>query len=165
MLRLAELLLDASMILITVAMVSTIAMLATQHGRLRSVAHEAAPAKELATVGGAPSSSSIQRDPLHDPVASPAQPHGVAWYNSRLIQLALVCLTVSLGARATVTGHAPFANQHEFAVAFAWGILCTYAYFEWRYQVRALGLLVLPVSLAMMARLRFSKLWSFVLAR
>ena len=143
MLRFAELFLDASMIFIAVALAGTILALATQHGRLREKARP-----ELATVGG-PAGAAPQ-DPLHDPLADAAPSRSLLWYTSRLVQLGLLCLTVSLVARSTVTGHAPFANQHEFAVAFAWGILCAQVWFEWRYRVRALALLVLPAALAMM---------------
>ncbi len=80
----------------------------------------------------------------------PHPPHGVIWYGSRLCQLGLVLLTGSLIARALATGHGPFANQHEFAVSFAWGIVAAWVYFEFRYAVRSLALAVLPVALAML---------------
>ncbi|MBW3084820.1 Cytochrome c biogenesis protein CcsA [Austwickia sp. TVS 96-490-7B] len=75
---------------------------------------------------------------------------GAAWLGSALGQVSLICLTASLWTRAAATGHGPFANQHEFAVSFAWGILAVYVYFEWRYRIRALALLVLPVTIAML---------------
>jgi cytochrome c-type biogenesis protein CcsB len=40
--------------------------------------------------------------------------------------------------------------MYEFSVAFAWGILAMYAYFERRYQQRALGLVALPIALALL---------------
>lgn len=46
----------------------------------------------------------------------------------------------------TVTGHGPFANQHEFAVSFTWGILVAYLVVELRYRMRALSIAVLPVA-------------------
>jgi ABC-type transport system involved in cytochrome c biogenesis permease subunit len=72
------------------------------------------------------------------------------WYGGRITQLGLLFLTASLVARTVVTGHGPFSNQYEFAVSFAWGMLAAYVYFEWRYRVRMLALLVLPITEAML---------------
>ncbi|WP_342122286.1 hypothetical protein, partial [Proteus mirabilis] len=80
----------------------------------------------------------------------PPSTPGLAWYGTRFAQLGLVFLTISLVARALVTGHGPFANQHEFAVSFAWGILAVYVYFEWRYRFRMLAVAVVPVAVAML---------------
>ena len=52
--------------------------------------------------------------------------------------------------REVVTGHGPFSNQHEFAVAFTTGIVVAYLFFLWRYRVRALALVVLPIAMGMM---------------
>lgn len=41
----------------------------------------------------------------------------------RLTAAAWGALTAGLLARAVGTGHAPYSNQYEFAVAFAWGVL------------------------------------------
>ena len=41
---------------------------------------------------------------------------------------------------AALTGHGPFANQHEFAVAFTWGILLVNLFFGLRYRIRMLSL-------------------------
>ena len=84
------------------------------------------------------------------PATPAATPRGVAWFGTWLGRSALVALTGSLAARAVATGHGPFANQHEFAVSFAWGMLAAYVYFEWRYAIRALALLVLPTTIAML---------------
>lgn len=75
---------------------------------------------------------------------------GVAWYGGKFVQLALILLTGSLVTRVFATGHAPFANQYEFAVSFAWGMILALIYFEWRYHVRTLTTVVLPVILAML---------------
>lgn len=76
-----------------------------------------------------------------------ASGHGVGWFASRLSEAALVLLTIGLITRTLATGHAPFANQYEFAVAFVWGIMAAYVFFEWRYQVKALALVALPVAI------------------
>ena len=52
--------------------------------------------------------------------------------------------------RAIATGHGPFANMYEFSMAFAFGILVAYVWFERRYHQRILALVALPVALAMM---------------
>ncbi len=59
-------------------------------------------------------------------------------------------LTASLFARIMVTGHAPFTNQHEFATSFAWGIMVSFLYFQWRYKVRSMALVVLPLVLVVL---------------
>jgi cytochrome c-type biogenesis protein CcsB len=71
-------------------------------------------------------------------------------YGTLLTYLALAFLTASLVFRTIATGHGPFANMYEFSIAFAWGTLAMYAYFEHRYHQRALGLIALPIALAML---------------
>ncbi len=64
--------------------------------------------------------------------------------------LSMLALTASLTFRSIHTGHGPFANQYEFSMAFGWGILVAYYWFERRYQQRILGLLALPVAFAIL---------------
>nr|NLD41819.1 c-type cytochrome biogenesis protein CcsB [Actinomycetales bacterium] len=64
--------------------------------------------------------------------------------------LALVAITAYIILRATVTGHGPFSNQHEFAMAFVWSIIAIYLYFEWRYHMRALSLVVIGVAMGLL---------------
>lgn len=75
---------------------------------------------------------------------------GLGWYATAFQITAVVLLTAYMGIRASITGHGPFANQHEFAVSFTWGILLANLYFEVRYRVRMLSLVVLPVAAAML---------------
>jgi cytochrome c-type biogenesis protein CcsB len=75
---------------------------------------------------------------------------GLGTYGTLLTYLALTFLTASLLFRTIATGHGPFANMYEFSIAFAWGTLVMYAYFERRYHQRVLGLIALPVALAML---------------
>lgn len=75
---------------------------------------------------------------------------GLTWYGSKFAQLALLTLTGSMIVRMFATGHPPFANHYEFAVSFAWGMILAQVYFEWRYRVRTLALVVLPVILGML---------------
>ncbi|MCL1838765.1 MAG: c-type cytochrome biogenesis protein CcsB [Propionibacteriaceae bacterium] len=70
----------------------------------------------------------------------------VASFTTAFTIIAFVLVTAYLGMRMAITGHGPFSNQHEFAVAFTWGILAAYLVALWRYKVRMLALLVLPVA-------------------
>ena len=71
-------------------------------------------------------------------------------YATIMTWLAMVALLVSLVLRAIVTGHGPFANMYEFSMAFAFGILVSYLYFERKYHQRILALITLPVALGML---------------
>jgi ABC-type transport system involved in cytochrome c biogenesis permease subunit len=74
----------------------------------------------------------------------------IGFYATMLSWLAVAALTVMLVLRTLATGHGPFANMYEFSVAFAWGILAAYVWFEHRYHQRILALVALPVALALM---------------
>ncbi len=52
--------------------------------------------------------------------------------------------------RTFSTGTPPFTNHYEFAVSFAWGMIAAQVYFQWRYRIRMLSLIVLPVILAIL---------------
>ena len=71
-------------------------------------------------------------------------------YATMLGWLAVVALFASMAFRTVATGHGPFANMYEFSMAFAFGILAAYMWFERRYHQRILALVALPVALAMM---------------
>jgi len=62
-----------------------------------------------------------------------------------LTMLSLAFITLTIVFRAIQTGHGPFSNMYEFALAFAWGIVIMGVIFDWRYKtaaVRNLGLIV-----------------------
>jgi cytochrome c-type biogenesis protein CcsB len=73
-------------------------------------------------------------------------PRSLALYGTYFTRLALVFLTTCLVLRSIVVGHGPFGNQYEFSVAFGWGMIAAYVYFEQRYHVRTLALLILPLT-------------------
>ena len=77
-------------------------------------------------------------------------PSGLATYGTLITWLALTFLTASLLFRTIAVGHGPFANMYEFSIAFAWGVLAAYVYFERRYHLRTLGLVALPIALLLM---------------
>jgi len=76
--------------------------------------------------------------------ATYAAPSDAGGYATTLAALSFAFLTLSLVFRAIATGHGPFANMYEFSVAFSWGIVGAYLYFERKYRLRALGALVMP---------------------
>lgn len=75
---------------------------------------------------------------------------GLGRYGTILAWLAISFLTMSLVFRTIATGHGPFANQYEFAVAFGWGTLAAYLWFERRYHQRSLGVVALAVAMALL---------------
>lgn len=71
-------------------------------------------------------------------------------YATMLAWLGTVALLAGLAFRTIATGHGPFSNMYEFSMAFAFGILIAYLYFERKYHQRILGLVCLPVAMGMM---------------
>jgi cytochrome c-type biogenesis protein CcsB len=74
----------------------------------------------------------------------------IGHYATLLGWLGFALIGASLVFRAIATGHGPFSNMYEFSIAFAWGILGAYYWFEHKYHQRMLGLLALPVALGML---------------
>jgi cytochrome c-type biogenesis protein CcsB len=74
----------------------------------------------------------------------------IGFYGTLLGWLGVALLLGSLIFRTIATGHGPFSNMYEFSIAFAWGILTAYLWFERKYHQRILGLLVLPVALGLL---------------
>jgi cytochrome c-type biogenesis protein CcsB len=74
----------------------------------------------------------------------------IGHYATLLAWLGLAVLGASLVFRTIATGHGPFSNMYEFSIAFAFGILGAYLWFERTYHQRILGLLALPVALALL---------------
>jgi ABC-type transport system involved in cytochrome c biogenesis permease subunit len=74
----------------------------------------------------------------------------IGTYGTIIGILATAAITASLVFRAIATGHGPFANMYEFTVAFAWGTLVAYYWFERRYHQRILALVALPVAFALL---------------
>ena len=81
---------------------------------------------------------------------TPLRRFTVAWWAAKSTQLALLLMTGVLITRMVATGHAPFSNHYEFAIAFTWGMLLAQVYFEWRYRIRTMSVITLPVILAML---------------
>jgi len=82
--------------------------------------------------------------------AVPAMPASLGRWGTILTINAFVFLTGALGFRWIAAGHGPFSNMYEFSLSFVWGTLAAHLYFEFRYGLRSLAILVLPVCLAML---------------
>jgi len=156
MLKYAQYSLLASVVLVFLSLFSYILVLALGRSSRRQ------PAQARATVGagvgtrvgagvGARSHDEMHAEGAepHDEVTARA-PRGLAIYGTWMTRLALVTVTASLVFRSIETGHGPFSNQYEFAVAFGWGMLLAYVYFEHRYHVRTIALLILPITAAIL---------------
>lgn len=74
------------------------------------------------------------------------RPQGLGLYGTWFTIVATVLVLIYLGIRVYLTGYGPFANQHEFAVSFVFGILLCYLVAEYAYGIRALSLIVLPIA-------------------
>jgi cytochrome c-type biogenesis protein CcsB len=134
----------ASIMLIVLALVCYIAVLMVgRSARKQQVSAQAASTR--AQVGGGRTATDVITAPL-----DVARPNALALFATRFTQLALVFLTACLILRAIETGRGPFGNQYEFAVAFGWGMILAYVYFEHRYHVRTLALVILPITAAML---------------
>lgn len=149
MLEASQALLWATTVLILLALVMYVIAVFTARTAKTS-------ARQAVKVGAAGAADTVTDDFSADSgAAAPAAknqpaPRGIAWYGSKLAVLALILLSASLILRTFATGHAPFANHYEFAVSFAWGMILAHVYFEWKYKVRTLALIVLPVILGML---------------
>ena len=100
-------------------------------------------AARLQTAGGPATTTSVG-------FASGPRTAAIGRYATMLVWLATFALLASLVFRAIATGHGPFANMYEFSMAFAFGILASYLWFERKYQQRILGVVAMPIALAMM---------------
>jgi cytochrome c-type biogenesis protein CcsB len=74
------------------------------------------------------------------------EPKGGLYLVTKILTiLSLVFITLTIVFRAIQTGHGPFSNMYEFAIAFVWGIIIMGVIFEWRYKtatVKNMGLIV-----------------------
>lgn len=147
MLEVSRVLLLVSLGLVAVALLMDVVVMGARRNAKRSAG---TPVRVPAKGGSVASPASPAEVDLDAPAARPAQRLNMAGLGTRFVQLAALTLTGSLVTRTIVVGHAPMSNQYEFAVSFAWGIIVVYAFFEWKYKVRALSLAVLPVAGALL---------------
>jgi cytochrome c-type biogenesis protein CcsB len=145
-LRLAEFILPAVLITTLIALVADIVILAARRG----VTPVAQKEKVLVGAGGdgGGAAAADAEPPRPKPAATAhrgSSSAGLATYATGFTVVAFLLVTVYLVVRMWVTGHGPFANQHEFAVSFVWGILLAYLVVEWKARLRAISVAVLPV--------------------
>ena len=70
--------------------------------------------------------------------AKAAEPRSIMNLTARILTVVtLMFITLAIVFRAIQTGHGPFSNMYEFALAFAWGIVIMGVFFEWRYKTAA----------------------------
>ena len=140
MLEFAEYLVTAAAVFVLLGLVSGIALVTSR--RRNPVATVSVRAK--VSVGGAALAPAQSEAPVQA-----GRGTSLGWYATAFQVIALLLLTAYMAIRMSLTGHGPFANQHEFA-AFTWGILLVNLFFGLRYRIRMLSLVVLPVAAAML---------------
>lgn len=150
MMEIAEYCLTGALIVAGVALFLNIGAVTSKHKEMAR-----AEAREMVGPDGQPVAALPEEDYSNygitqKPEAGSRATHSLAWYGTAFTVMSLLLLTAYIGLRMAVTGHGPFSNQHEFAVAFAWGIVLAYLVFEWLYKLRTLSLAVLPVAITMM---------------
>lgn len=155
MLELSRILMVAATALLTLALIVNVVVVASRGRRSSTSSAKAKVAVGSRTADAVQPNTGDSHpvSPMSPPeaAAEPTGPRrGVAWAADRAIELALLCLTAGLIARVVVTGHAPFSNQYEFAVSFAWGITAAYVWFNRRYALRALSLAIVPLAVVML---------------
>jgi ABC-type transport system involved in cytochrome c biogenesis permease subunit len=141
MLKFSQYSLFASLMLVVLAMICYVLVLTLGRSvrRVPVTAH----------AGGQANGHGTTTDVMDRPTVT-AKPRALALYGTYFTQLALAFLTACLVFLTLATGHGPFTNQYEFSLAFSWGMLTAYAYFEHRYHVRTIGLLILPITGALL---------------
>ena len=133
MLQFAEYVLAAATVFVILALISNTVVVM----RYKKTAPTPDGEKPTISLGGQPARAVETKKP---------KTRGFGWFGTAFTILAWVALTVYLGLRIAMTGHGPFANQHEFAVSFCWGILTVFLGFAFHYGLRTVSLAVLPVT-------------------
>ena len=69
---------------------------------------------------------------------------------SFLTALTILFITLTIIFRGIQSGHGPFSNMYEFALAFSWGIVVMGTIFQWRYKTAAVKNVGLIVALLLL---------------
>jgi cytochrome c-type biogenesis protein CcsB len=64
--------------------------------------------------------------------------------------MSFIFLTISIIARAILTGHGPFSNMLEFSLSFSWGIMVVGFFFWWRYRLLLLNAISIVIALGLL---------------
>ena len=142
MLNLSQYSLIAGLMLVVLAVICYITALMLGQSDL--------PAPVLSNVGASAEGGGVATAVVPPPPVTSVGRGSVALYGTYFSRLSWVFLTACLVLRTISVGHGPFTNQYEFAVSFAWGMIAAYVYFEHRYHVRTIALLVLPIAAGML---------------
>ncbi len=142
MLKLSQYSLIASLMLVVLALVCYVLVL--------TLGRSVSKAPVMAHAGGHAAGGGVATEVITAPPVATAKPRALALYGTYFTRLALVFLTACLVLRAIETGHGPFGNQYEFSVSFGWGMIAAYVYFEHRYHVRTIALMILPITAALL---------------
>jgi len=116
--------LSLSLVFVIITLVTTVIEFVSRQSAMLAVAREG--------TGGTGQKPAVKRS-------------GLAAATDIFTYLIIVFITLTLIIRGVRSGHAPFSNMYEFAVAFAWGIVVMGTVFQLRYKtgaVKNLGLIV-----------------------
>ena len=72
---------------------------------------------------------------------------GAAW----IAGVAFVVQSLFIIVRGIMAGHHPISNLFEAMNFFSWTIICSYFILQYRFRIKVLGALILPIVVAMMA--------------
>ncbi len=136
MLEMAEYLVTAATVIVLFGVVSCFALVTRKHG-----AKVQTRTRALVAVGDGPAET-IEAEAS----SAPEKRSSLGWWAAAFQITAVVLLTAYIVVRMSYTGHGPFSNQHEFAIAFSWGILLVNLFFDLRYRIRLISLIVLLVA-------------------
>ncbi len=142
MLNLSQYCVFAGIVTVSLALIGYVLAFASERvARARTVLAVESAGGEFATssLGGEVGASAVGE-----------APNRAALFGTLMTWPALGFLTATLVFRTFATGHGPFANMYEFSIAFAWGALVVNAYFLRRYRQWAMGVIVLPIALALL---------------
>jgi cytochrome c-type biogenesis protein CcsB len=87
--------------------------------------------------------------PVTNDAAAPAKRYTITTADI-VAALAFIFLTLVIIARWARTGHGPFSNMYEFAVAFSWGAVGMGFFFQWRYKTGAFKNIGLFIALLLL---------------
>jgi cytochrome c-type biogenesis protein CcsB len=83
---------------------------------------------------------------------------GFAMAANITVVITILLITIAIIGRAVETGHGPFSNMHEFALAFSWGIILAGFIFHLRYKTGAILNISLIIALLLLifARVQYA---------
>ena len=96
----------------------------------------------------APAAGSVPVSPWR---LTPAGMTTAGWLAQVATRLGLVFAGIAVVLRTIVAGRGPYSDMYEFSIAFIFVVLIGYVLIERIYQTRAIGVVVLPVALGMVA--------------